>query len=82
MWTTFISFIKAFPAAVKLIDSFWEAWKKHKVKEINVNYEEREEEREAIIWAMEEARKIRDVTKLRALNRQLAALDGGGVMPT
>lgn len=79
-WTEVIAFIKAFPALVKLVQGFVDSWQKSQVIAIQRNQQEREEEREAIIWAMEEARKARDVVKIRALNRQLAALDGNKVM--
>jgi len=78
--SSFIAFIKTIPALVKLVQDFVNAWQKAQVTSINVNYQEREEERETIIWAMEEARKARDVVKIRALNRSLAALDGNGVL--
>lgn len=75
-----ISFIKTIPALVKLVQDFVDAWQKTQIITINVNYQEREEERETIIWAMEEARKAHDIVKIRALNRSLAALDGNKVM--
>lgn len=73
--------LKAVPGAIALINKFVDAWDLHRLGQINTHYEQRSEEREAIIWAMEQARLARDVNKLRALNRQLATLDGGGVLP-
>lgn len=78
----FHAFIKTFPMVVKLIQGFVDAWTAQQISTINVNYQEREEERETIIWAMEQARIAHDLVKVRALNRSLAALDSGGVMPT
>lgn len=79
-WAGIVAFLKTSQILASLAQDFVNAWQSAQVIIITRTKEEREEEREAIIWAMEEARKARDPNKLRALNRSLAALDGNQVM--
>lgn len=79
-WAGIVAFLKTSQILAGLAQQFVDAWQAGQVIILNRTKEEREEEREAIIWAMEEARKARDVVKIRALNRSLAALDGNKVV--
>ncbi len=78
-WAGIVAFLKTSQILAGLAQQFVDAWQAGQVIILTRTREEREEERETIIWAMEEARKLRDVAKIRALNRSLAALDGNGV---
>jgi len=80
-WAGFIAIIKTWQTTATLVQGFVDAWQAAQLGQINSNYEQRKEEREAIIWAMEQARVAHDIVKMRALNRQLALLDGSGVVP-
>lgn len=80
-WAGIVAFLKTSQILAGLAQEFVDAWQSAQVIIITRTREEREEEREAIIWAMEEARKNHDSIKLKALNRSLAALDSNGVLP-
>jgi len=80
-WAAIVSFLKTSQILSGLTQDFVNAWQSAQVIILTRTKEEKREERETIIWAMEEARKSHDVVKIRALNRSLAALDSNGVMP-